>query len=316
MRVGDLPGSTRRNRAVSGALSAVVATAIAHQALATPTVGFHEEFAGVSTNGWVSGAQVSNPGTGGRFGAGDGYLLVSIPGPFPGNLGATAPTSDYVGDWTAAGVTQVRFWLNDVNAQDTLEVHFALGNSFLGNFWQCNTGFIPPPHDWAPFVVDLTVPANFSFIGAGTATFASALTSVDRILIRHDKAPYEKTPDTIIADFGIDGLLLTNGQVGVGGRGPIATGQPVRLAPPAPNPSRGAVQLRMDSADGGPVTVQVVDPLGRVIRHAALPAGAAGPRTWSWDGADDRGIAAAAGYYRVRAIGAAGGTSQPLVRIP
>jgi flagellar hook assembly protein FlgD len=34
-----------------------------------------------------------------------------------------------------------------------------------------------------------------------------------------------------------------------------------------------------------------------------------------WDGLDDRGARAQAGSYRVRAVGIAGGTSRPVVRI-
>lgn len=140
--------------------------------------------------------------------------------------------------------------------------------------------------------------------------------NVDRILIRHDRAPYGQIPDAVVGDFGIDGVLLTDGVASVESPGRAAIGQPVRLAPPAPNPSRGTVMLRMDTADSGPVVLQVVDALGRVVRHAELPAGAAGSRTWSWDGVNDRGVAAAPGYYRVRAIGTHGGTSQPLLRLP
>jgi hypothetical protein len=204
-----------------------------------------------------------------------------------------------------------------VNGQEPLEIHFALGNSLLHNFWQYNVGFVPPPNRWAPFVVDLGNPANFTrIIGLSSATYDSALMNVDRILIRHDLAPYGQLPDAIIGDFGIDGVLLTNGVASVGRESRIAVGQPVRLAPPAPNPSRGEVMLRMDSGDPGPIVIQVVDALGRVVRHAELPAGAAGSRAWAWNGMNDRGVPAAPGYYRVRAIGSAGGTSQPLVRLP
>ena len=316
MRLPDPHRAPSRVVPLASALCVMFAALGPGPASGAPTVGFREDFTGTSIAGWISGSVASNPGTGGLFGAGDGYLQVAVPGPFPANLGASAPTPEYAGNWTAAGVTQVRFWLNDVNAQDTLEVHFALGNAIGGNFWQCNTGFIPPPHQWAPFVVDLTAAANFSFIGVGGAPFDSALLNVDRILIRHDRAPYQKQPDTVVGDFGIDGVLLTNGVAGIDAALPVVVGVPVRLAPPAPNPSRGAVLLRMETADPGRVSIQVVDAMGRVIRHAGLPAGTAGARSWTWDGVDDRGVPAAAGYYRVRAIGDAGGTSQPLLRIP
>jgi len=303
--------------ALRAACAFALASILAAPVDAAPVVGFREDFTGIGTNGWSGGAPASNPGTGGLYGAGDGYLWVSLPGPVAGNLGVSAPTPAYAGDWLAAGITQVRFWLNDVNAQEPLEIHFAIGNALVHNFWQYNIGFIPPPNQWAPFVVDLGNPANFTrIIGLSTATYDSALMNVDRILIRHDRAPYGQLPDAIIGDFGIDGVLLTDGVASVGGEARIAVGQPVRLAPPAPNPSRGAVMLRMDSADAGPIVIQVVDALGRVIRHAELAGGSAGSRAWTWDGMNDGGVPAAPGYYRARAIGSAGGTSQPLVRLP
>ncbi len=296
------------------ALVALALAALAANASASPVIGFRERFLGDSLSGWSSGSMLSNPGTGGVGGAGDGYLQIAVPGPLPGNLGAFSATAHYAGDWTAAGVTQVRLWLNDVNAQDSLEIHFCIGNGATGNFWECNSAFIPPHQSWAIFTVDLTTPSNFSFIGTGTGNFGSALQNVDRILVRHDKAPYVKNPDQVVGDFGLDEILLTDGLAGVEAPGRIAAGVPVRLAPPAPNPSRGAVTLRVEAADDQPVILQVVDLEGRVVRHAAL-AGAAGARAWVWDGSDDRGQVVPPGAYRVRAIGPAGGTSRPLVRV-
>jgi hypothetical protein len=105
------------------------------RAAAQPVAGFLESFPGTSVEGWTSGdLRVSNPGTGGILGPGDGYLLLTVEGQFPVNLGAFAKTPAYAGDWVAAGITQVQLWLDDVNQQDTLEIHFALGNGLGGNF--------------------------------------------------------------------------------------------------------------------------------------------------------------------------------------
>jgi hypothetical protein len=294
-------------------LAALLASAPAH---AAPQLGYQERFSGTSLSGWASGSALSNPGTGGVGGAGDGYLHIAVTGPFGGNLGAYGPTAPYVGDWTAAGITRVRLWLTDDGVADPLEIHVGIGNAVAGNFWQCNTGFIPPQGYWAPFVVDLSQPANFTFIGLAAGTYAAALQNVDRILLRHDLAPYTRVPDTVIGDFGLDEVRLENATTGVDGDPrPIARGLPVQLAPPAPNPSRGSVTFRLRASDDAPIRLQVVDASGRVLRHAEL-AGGAGERAWVWDGADDRGARTAPGYYRVRAYSRGGGTSQPLVRVP
>jgi hypothetical protein len=310
------PRTTSQRPPSGPAAVTILALLLAHApAVAAPVAGFHEEFVGGGLGGFTSGSLLWNPGTGGRGGDGDGFLGIAIPGPLPGNLGAFAATPDFAGDWTAAGITHVRLWLRDVGAPDALEIHVALGNAISENFWQYNVGFIPPTDHWAPFDVDLSQAGDFTFIGVVPGTFGDALATVDRLLIRHDHAPYSKAPDTVIGDVGLDGVLLTNGVAGVAPAG-VPSGGPVRLGPPAPNPSRGPVWLRLQTGDAGAVAVQVMDAQGRVIRHATLPAGIAGARTWTWDGADDRGSPTAPGWYRVRAVGSGGGTSQPLLRLP
>ncbi len=193
---------------------ALVALAIGGHAAAAPAVGFIEEFPGTSTASWFGGTPFSNPGTGGFLGAGDGYLLLE--NSVATNFGSASSGPEYQGNWTAAGITQVRIWLNDVGAADPLEIHFSIGDgdpfSPTRNFWQYNVGFTPPLHAWGEFVVDLTSGANWTQI-LGSGTFANALTMVNRVHLRHDPAPYDPVPhapDPIRADVGIDHILLTN----------------------------------------------------------------------------------------------------------
>jgi flagellar hook capping protein FlgD len=291
---------------------AVVALAPA-RALANPVLGFIEDFAGGSTSSWSGGTPFSNPGTGGYLGASDGYLLLENSA--PASLGTRSFGPEYAGDWIAAGITQVRVWINDVGADDPLEMHLAIGNGST-NFWTYDVGFSPPLHQWGEYVVNLTGPTNWTQI-LGSGTFAQALQTVDRIHIRHDHAPFPmipNPPDPIAADVGIDHLLLTNGLVGVDPIESRAT-HPIELAPPYPNPSRGPVSLALRAADGGAIRIEIMDVGGRVVRHAELVDAGSGPRTWLWDGLDDSGRRTAAGYYRVRATGASGGMSRPLVRV-
>jgi len=304
---------------VAAVLLALVALAIdAGHAPAAPVVGFIEEFPGTSTSSWSGGTLFSNPGSGGFLGASDGYLLLEAG--LPANFGAASSGLEYQGNWTAAGITQVRVWINDVGADDPLEMHFSVGNgnraSPDSNFWQYDVGFLPPLHAWGEYVVDLTSGANWTQL-LGTGTFATALTVVDRVHLRHDLAPYQRIPippDPIAADAGIDHLLLTTGLVGVEPLPPFVT-HPVELAPPYPNPSRGPVSVVVRAADAGPIEIQIVDAAGRSVRRAALAEAGSGPRTWLWDGQDDRGRPVPAGYYRVRAFGASGGMSRPIVRV-
>ena len=279
-------------------------------ACAAPTLGFRESFPGTSSQGWgggLTGAVISNPGTGGVAGTGDGYLQI-VTG-FPTNWGSFATAPAYSGDWIAAGVTQMRLQLSDIGPQNPLEVHFAIGNT--GNLWQYDVGFVPPPGAWGLFVVDLTNAGAFTqTIGLGT--FQQALQAVDRVHFRHDLVPFVQGPDPIQVDGGIDDILLTNGVVGVE-PGPPTVIRPLRLAPPYPNPSRGPVTLEFESATPGPLRMQAVDIAGRVVRETRIEAAQAGSQRWLWDGRDDRGLRLAPGRSRVRLFGAAGGMSQPIV---
>jgi flagellar hook capping protein FlgD len=292
------------------ALATLIASAVG--AHAAPTLGFVEHWTGATLHDWGGGAVTTNPGAGGFNGASDGYLRFSTPNGVQHKLGARSFGLEYQGNWQAAGITQVRLWLNDVGVDDPLEMHFSIGAE-QSNFWQYNIAFLPPNGQWAEYVVDLSSAANWTHhIGIGT--FDQALQGVTNIHVRHDHAPFERVPDDIDADVGIDRVLLTNGVVGVEPGGP-SVANPVRLDAPYPNPSRGPVAFSLEVYDGGAVTLEIVDAAGRRVRRAELAAGGAISRVWTWDGRDDAGRAMPAGYYRVRATSPSGGMSRGLVRI-
>ncbi|HKQ57499.1 MAG TPA: FlgD immunoglobulin-like domain containing protein [Candidatus Eisenbacteria bacterium] len=292
-------------------LTLVAALSLACHAHAAVTLGFLETWPGTSLEGWTSQALNTNPGTGGTGGNGDGFLRVETNSGTIQNCGSFSPDAAYVGNWTAAGITQIRLWLNDVDADDPLELHFAIGSAT--NFWHYDVGFAPPLHQWAEFIVDLSAVGQWhQIIGAGT--FAQALAGVTRVHIRHDLPPFVQQPDQIEATFGLDHLLLTNGIVGVLPEGPRVA-QPVQLAAPVPNPSHGPVALALQVFDGGAVRLEVVDATGRRVRSAELAAGGSVQRVWTWDGLDDHGRAVPAGVYRVRATSPSGGTTRGLVRV-
>jgi hypothetical protein len=313
-------GTVRLARRATAGLCAWIVGAIlcAAPAGAAPTLGFIENWTGVSTDGWGGGSAATNPGAGGLGGAGDGFLMVT--NATLGNFGTQSSGPEYTGDWVAAGITFVHVWLNDVGTPNSFEIHFSIGRprgtqgvSDLGNFWQYNIGFIPPSNQWKEFVVDLTNSGDWTQL-FGTGTFTNALQTAGRIHLRHDHAPFISSPDPAAGDLGIDHLMLSDAAAAVG-PGTGSVGPAVELAAPQPNPSRGPVALAMTSPDGGPIHIQILDATGRMIRTAELPPGSAGARRWTWDGADDGGRLTAPGVYRVRAFGASGGMSRPLVRV-
>jgi len=307
--------SSRFRRFALPALLPILALPFAGAALAAPTLGFVENWTGTTLHNWGGGASYSNPGSGGVGGAGDGFLRFVTPHPttLQRKLGARSFGLEYQGDWLAAGISQVRLWLNDVGVDDPLEMHFSIGIE-QGNFWQYDVAFLPPHGQWAEFVVDLSSATNWTQT-IGTGTFAAALQGVTAIHVRHDHAPFVQEPDLLDGDVALDRLLLTNGVVGVSPGGPNVP-RALQLAAPMPNPSRGPVSFALEVYDDGPVTLEVVDAAGRLVRRAELEAAGPGPRAWIWDGRDSHGRATPAGVYRVRAMGRSGGTSRGMVRVP
>jgi hypothetical protein len=77
---------------------------------------------------------------------------------------------------------------------------------------------------------------------------------------------------------------------------PLGGAAAFRLSAPFPNPARGLVTLQLAGARG-PVSAEVLDPLGRRVRTLAP----ADPSTVRWDLADDAGQRVGPGIYYVRA---------------
>lgn len=189
----------------ASSLAVLIGVAVTSQAAAQPVPGYIETFSGTSLGGFTGGSALSNPGTGGFQGAGDGFLRISTA--VATNFGANSSLNPaFAGDYLLAGVDEIRLRLNDVGADEAFEIHVGIGNA--GNFWQYNTGFAPPNGSWGEFVVPLNGPAGWTQIVGLSGTFQDALQTADRILVRHDLAPYISTPNTIRGDLGVDHIEL------------------------------------------------------------------------------------------------------------
>ncbi|TVQ61874.1 MAG: hypothetical protein EA379_05940 [Phycisphaerales bacterium] len=172
------------------------------------TPGYVEDFVGAGNLGGFSGGSSAyeNPGTGGVGGVDDGFLLVRNDS--PNNFGAADFAGNFSGNWIANGVTGISFWLNDINNQDNPEIHFGLGIPFV-NFWQYNPGFTPGHNEWTQFTIDLSNPDESQWTRIiGDGSLVDALSDVQRILFRHDTAPFIQFPDLFEGEVGIDRILL------------------------------------------------------------------------------------------------------------
>jgi hypothetical protein len=283
-----------RKNLLAGITAGALALAFSSAALAGPTLGFTEEFPAIGgTAGFAGGALLSNPGTGGRDGDGDGYLRIAQE-PIAGPVACYNAGPDYGGDYLAAGVTRVVFWLSDVDTDENLEIHLVIGNA--GNFWLYNQGFAPPEGSWAAFEVDLTDSTNFTQIRSFPGgPYTLALSAADRLHWRHDTTPYSQLADPIVGQFGLDGIFLTNNANAVVDL-PAPPVETIRLAA-FPNPAAGMTSIAAELARPSDVRLRVVSATGRIVREIYAGHVPAGPVTFPWDGRDASGTRVSAGAY-------------------
>jgi hypothetical protein len=74
------------------------------------------------------------------------------------------------------------------------------------------------------------------------------------------------------------------------------------LAPSIPNPFNARATVRWRLAQDGEARVEVLDPLGRVVRILAAGQQTAGPHQATWDGRDADGRPVASGVYLCRLV--------------
>ena len=175
---------------------------LAAQALAA-IPGFQQDFA-AGVGGFGGGSTTTHVTSGGVGGAADPYL--SISNAIASQLGTFSADGNLVGDLPADGVTGYSFWLRDTGANDNHQIHVAVGQAGV-NVWLSIPGFTPPDGSWQQFSVDTTNASQWVRI-IGTGTFAAARANSNRLLFRHDLAPFVMLPDTAAGDFGLDRIQV------------------------------------------------------------------------------------------------------------
>ena len=168
-------------------------------------LGTVEDFNGGGAAGFGGGSQsYVHSSTGGVGGVGDGYLTIANTS--SGKLGVFTSRAEFTGDLLADGASGFSFWLNDVGNDDPLDIHVSVGANHQ-NVWQSLNGFLPPENDWEKFSVDVIDESDWVQI-IGSGTFADAILNSDRLLFRHDVAPFVRRPAEIDADFAVDRIAV------------------------------------------------------------------------------------------------------------
>ena len=73
-----------------------------------------------------------------------------------------------------------------------------------------------------------------------------------------------------------------------------------KLAEPQPNPFNPQTKLTFTLEKKGPITLEIYDVRGRVVKTLAKGRYSAGPHVMTWQGDDDRGHRVASGVYLTR----------------
>lgn len=171
------------------------------------TPGFVENFSAAGTAGWGGLIGATNPGTGGVGGAGDGFLRLAHTS--PGNFGAMNTGANYLGNWDAAGISQVSFYLNDIDTNQDFAFRLLLSTpgGSSGTTWQHNLGLNPPNGQWQQYLIDLGDEAQWTRI-RGDLSLAQVRQNVGTLHFRHDLAPYFTSPDPLAGELGVDSIAL------------------------------------------------------------------------------------------------------------
>jgi hypothetical protein len=168
------------------------------------TVGQVDTFAAGQLSGWGGGASPTNVATGGPGGGGDAYLQIRAAG---GNLG-TDNSAQWAGDYLSAGVTSLRFEVQNEGANAVALRITVFGPNLLTAFTSVDEFMLAPGSGWVTAEFALTESALLRTRGGVDDTLAETLADVARLLLRHDpdplSPPMEQNP--VSATLGIDNI--------------------------------------------------------------------------------------------------------------
>lgn len=190
---------------VMGAFAA--ATLLAAPAHATVTLGHVDDFQDGTTQSWAGGSAPTNIPTGGPAGAGDQYLQLSSTGTKP--IGSKNE-DQWIGDLTGAGVTSIEADVANFGSTDLELRVLAIESGFASQYTSTTTITVPAGGNWIHVVFDLTAP-NMTLVGGATPDVATALSSVQTFLIRHQPgapAGVAGAP-SVVGQLGIDNITAT-----------------------------------------------------------------------------------------------------------
>ncbi|MEN0109209.1 MAG: PEP-CTERM sorting domain-containing protein [Planctomycetota bacterium] len=177
---------------------------------AAVSVGQIDDFQGGTTEAWrigVGGALPANVAGGGPAGAADSYLRFDSNGGRVAGRHVFFNSDQWSGDYSAAGVTAIRFDAINLSASETLFVRVAIGDAERGQsgtwFASTNPVTLTPGSGWQ--TVRLPIAEPDMTLDRGGAPFADVVSSVVSLRILSAET-VSRRGDQIVASIGVDNI--------------------------------------------------------------------------------------------------------------
>jgi len=167
-----------------------------------------DDFQSGTTLGW-QGSSFSPPtwqSTGGPMGDGDGYLRV----PSGTNLASHNSLEDWTGDYANIGAASIEVDLRNATGSQPLAMRLVLfGPGSLNDRWTSTVSqTVPADGIWRPYEFSLAEDA-LTWVGLfGSPSYQALMSSVLRVMLRHDPGTPSFGGSGVSATLGIDNIRL------------------------------------------------------------------------------------------------------------
>ena len=156
------------------------------------------DFEDGTTQSWAGGSAPTNVSVGQSSSK---ALEISASG---GNLATLSNSTDWTGNFTSAGVTGIKAWFRNtgMNPLGIRLVLFSASNQSIR--WTSSTALVLSGSDWVQHTFSISQ-ADLTSVGAA-ASYASSVSSVTRMMFRHDPTGPSSNGSAVTGSMRIDNI--------------------------------------------------------------------------------------------------------------
>ncbi|MCW5941840.1 MAG: PEP-CTERM sorting domain-containing protein [Fimbriimonadaceae bacterium] len=167
------------------------------------SLGKLDTFQDGTVMGWSGGAAPTNIADGGPLGAGDRYLQITSDGGSGAGGKLATYNFNWSGDYTAAQVTGVEVWIQNLSATETLEMRAVILSG--ATRWTSNSPLVlAPGSGWTQHTFSL-LESDITRV-LGSTSYTATMASVSRLMFRHDSGAPDAEGTAIAAQGGLDNI--------------------------------------------------------------------------------------------------------------